>query len=303
MTGPDNPPPLEAETVTQLLAHAPGLVRWYIDQILPAGSVNLLIGPAMSGKSRLLYRMAVALALGKDFLGYKNMAGPAKVLYIDHEHGKDTRHRRLLEFVGKDAVIENMSVYGRPMPKIDIVKDRDRFLEFCNKYDVIILDNVLSTPGFYKDMKDNVEVTKTMDVIAATVMDRGGAFICVAHPPKGFMKDLMHLSLDETESLPEDVWTGAALGATALFALADVRMLLLSDVRNRNAHRGYKLLFVAGKSVEETLSIPLVLSKEKGLRLRDRHGPRGSTSFTAETDDGVKHESKVRTRPWQEAPK
>jgi hypothetical protein len=293
-------PDFVAESAEELLSSPLTPTKWFIDQIVPVGSVDLIVGPAKSGKSRVMYRLAVAVAEGKDFLEYKNLVGPKRVLYIDHEHSRDIRHRRLLECIDPaKGIPKNLSIYGRPSPKINIAKDRARFLKLCAEYDFIVLDNVLSTPGFYHDMKDNVAAAETIELIEAAVIERGGAFFMVAHPPKSFIRDIHKMGLEELEDLPEDFWTGAALGPTAIFALADVRMLLLSDIRQRHTERGYKLLFVGGKSPDESSAIPLVLTKERGLIRRPSRGrPPKNENYRDWLSKEVERPEPRNDKPW-----
>lgn len=102
----DNMPPLKDELI-------PGILR--------TGHKMLLAGPSKSGKSFLLINLAIAIAEGVDWIGYKCMQG--KALYVNLELDSASCFRRFKEIYNrhglKPKAIQNLTIWnlrGRSVP-------------------------------------------------------------------------------------------------------------------------------------------------------------------------------------------
>lgn len=60
---------------------------WLLDGLITKNSINSISSRPGVGKSRLTLQLAKCLASGEDFLGFKNLAGPMKVMYLSLEMG------------------------------------------------------------------------------------------------------------------------------------------------------------------------------------------------------------------------
>lgn len=67
--------------------------EWIIENLITAGSVSVFYGAPGSKKTWSLLSMAIHVAIGKDWLGFKTQ--PVKVLVIDEESGEARFKRRL----------------------------------------------------------------------------------------------------------------------------------------------------------------------------------------------------------------
>lgn len=77
-------------------------IDYIIDELITNSSVNVFYGEPGSKKTYSMLSMAVAVANGKDWLGFKTKQVP--VLFIDEESGEKRLSRRLNETIrGKDC--------------------------------------------------------------------------------------------------------------------------------------------------------------------------------------------------------
>ena len=83
-----------APTVAELLATDAPPRRWLVEDLLPAGEGLLVIGEGGAGKGHLLMLMALRLAVGWDFAGFK-VPRPQRVLIFSREDSGEELHRRL----------------------------------------------------------------------------------------------------------------------------------------------------------------------------------------------------------------
>lgn len=90
----DNLP--EIEPVSKFWDNLPPLAPPLIDGILRRGHKMLLSGPSKAGKSFLLLQLAIAIAEGRDWLGWP-ITGAGRVLYINLELDRPSCLRRIAD--------------------------------------------------------------------------------------------------------------------------------------------------------------------------------------------------------------
>ncbi len=86
------PAPLDVFVAGQWQGKEPPARRWIVDGILPEGAVTMLSGHGASGKSIIALQLAIACALGRDWLG--RTVRPCKALVMACEDEPDELHRR-----------------------------------------------------------------------------------------------------------------------------------------------------------------------------------------------------------------
>lgn len=69
---------------------------WVMNRLLIRRAVTTLVATGSAGKSTLILTIAAHLALGKDFLSFKNRVGPAKSIIYNAEDDLEEISRRLL---------------------------------------------------------------------------------------------------------------------------------------------------------------------------------------------------------------
>jgi AAA domain len=100
---------------------------WDYEGLIPRGAFCLWLGARKAEKSLFALRKAMHDACGKNWLNYKNMVGPARVLYFDTENDKadvDDRYREIIdEFsLTEQALIQKNLVIciGKEMKRVKV---------------------------------------------------------------------------------------------------------------------------------------------------------------------------------------
>ncbi len=92
---------LRLVSAAELLAEESEPLRWIWEPFLPEGTLALLAAFMKVGKSTFAYALAVAVAQGRDFLGYQTTSGGVAILAVE-EHPRDVL-RRLRRFGLRDT--------------------------------------------------------------------------------------------------------------------------------------------------------------------------------------------------------
>jgi hypothetical protein len=110
----------------------PGEPQFLVDLLLPEGSPTVLFGDGSSGKTYLALGLALAVAMGRPFCGYRARQGA--VLYVDYETS-ETQFRlrigRLCRGLGLDGVPPGLPVYYWPAGGVPIAEQVDALRRFC----------------------------------------------------------------------------------------------------------------------------------------------------------------------------
>ncbi len=154
--------------------------RGLLRNLIPAKSVSMFFGEPGSKKTYALLSMAVSVALGKEWLGFKNT--PCKVLFIDEEMGEDWVSRRLClaihgELSDENTQVEFISFAGF---KMDDKKDEEELQEIIqeNGYKLVIIDALAEImDGDENSKQDTLPVFHALKRIA----EKTGCAIIVIH--------------------------------------------------------------------------------------------------------------------------
>jgi RecA-family ATPase len=76
--------------------------RWIVGDWIPEGAVTLLSGDGGTGKSLVALQLAVAVAVGRPWLGLNTASGPSLVLACEDQ--PDELHRRLFDIASAEGV-------------------------------------------------------------------------------------------------------------------------------------------------------------------------------------------------------
>jgi hypothetical protein len=163
----------------QLLATPPEPVTWQWEPFLPAGSLSVLAGFAKSGKSTLVYPLAVAVAQGRRFLGYPTRQGAVLLLAVE-EHDRDVRRR--LERFGmqpSDPIHVHCGPLANDPRQIASVR------AFCRMRDIrlVVLDT-LAHFWHVENENDNAAVLRAVKPLLQLARTTGTAVLLVHHDRK-----------------------------------------------------------------------------------------------------------------------
>ncbi|MGI9459277.1 MAG: AAA family ATPase, partial [Pirellulales bacterium] len=165
--------------------------EYLIEGLLRRGEVMNLIAAPKVGKSWLVYNMALSVACGKKFLGYR-ASKPLNVLIVDNELHKEELNWRVKQ-VGRALGAKpegrlNFSFLRGSNVDIDAL---DRKLDECggNKYDIIFLD------AFYRILpkgmseNDNAAMTNIYNKLDALASKNEASIVNIHHSSKGNQGD------------------------------------------------------------------------------------------------------------------
>lgn len=80
--------------------------KWIYDNMVPENGINFISARPGVGKSRFILQMMMCLALGRDFLGWKLIGGPRKVLLMSLEMGPPVL-KKFMQSLAKDSELTN----------------------------------------------------------------------------------------------------------------------------------------------------------------------------------------------------
>ncbi len=119
--------------------------KWLIRGRMTEGSLTVLGSKPGVGKSWLSADLALALALGRPWLGCEPV-GPRRVLYLDAENGEDLALRRLRQLGGRSADLQGRLRYSTDPLVLTSALDHRRFLATLEEHqpDLVVIDTLSS---------------------------------------------------------------------------------------------------------------------------------------------------------------
>jgi len=185
---------------------------WILDGLIPKNSINSLSSRPGVGKSRMTLQLAKSLVMGEDFLGYKNVCGKMKVMFLSLEMGgpvlkyfveslvKQTK-MNTAEFNDSFLIVPQ----GEPLALAN--SDGSQFFEYLleeHKPDFMIID-ALSSLSF-EDINEKV-AKNIMAKLKAALNKYDIAFMLIHHNKKA-----TELSKDKAPTI--DDFYGNTFGTT-----------------------------------------------------------------------------------------
>lgn len=205
---------------------------WGESCLMVRGGLTLFGGAPKSGKSTLTMQMAIAAALGGEFLGQK-FAEPLTVLWIQAELRPEFLRARLLEQLG-GYTKEQIEMVGKNLivtEDCDCQLNRTDQLAYAmiiEKYkpDLVIIDPLRNLIHL-KQESDATEMRTALASIKATAQSQSldTAIVCVHHT----RKDSGSKNKNEDGS-PFDLFAGSG----ALRGYYDTGLVLLNDAQDPN---------------------------------------------------------------------
>jgi hypothetical protein len=185
-----------------LLSEPDEHVRWLVEEHLPAGGDSLLVAKPKVGKSTLARCLALAVARGSDFLGFKTAQGPVFYLALEEKRAEVKRHFRAMG--ARDDV--PIFVFCATAPTDGLAQLQAAAEK--QKPALIIIDPLFRFTRV-RDGNDYAAVTNALEPLHALARDTGAHVLAVHHLGKGDRQG-----------------GDAVLGSTALFAAVDTLLLM-----------------------------------------------------------------------------
>lgn len=146
-----------------------------IEGILPEGNVVALFAPPATYKSWIALDIAVAISMGKSFLG--RLTTQTKVIYIDLENSKRTLHTRLTKLT-RDGEPKNMELWTQFHDPKPPTLPNDIYIEIAERFKpvIIIFDSLIrffprgADENSAKDMAPVMGFLRELTAHGATVL-------------------------------------------------------------------------------------------------------------------------------------
>lgn len=240
-------------------------IEFIIDGLVPVGLV-LLASPPKYGKSWLCLNMALSVAMGRDFLGFK--ANKSKVLYLALEDRNDRLKQRISQILGKGERFPaelNLAIDSATLDTgfIDSLSD---FLIEHPETKLIIIDTFIKIRGEAKRNESAYSVdSREAGIIKKFADTHGIAIVLVTHTRKG---------ID-----PDDPFVNIT-GTYGVAGIADDMIVLTKQKRCDEVTK----MSVTGRDVafEE---YPIVFDKDRGKWMRQSDS---YDDFIAKTEIEIK---------------
>jgi RecA-family ATPase len=159
-------------------------VEWIIEQLISSISVSMFYGEPGSKKTFALLSLAVCVALGKEWLGFKT--NPRKVLIIDEESGEFWLTRRLSAAIRGELGDENIPVEFVSMAafKVDNKKDAAELQELIieRQAKLVIIDALADVMDGDENSKQDCQPVFT--ALKRIAIKTGCAIIIIHHSNK-----------------------------------------------------------------------------------------------------------------------
>jgi KaiC/GvpD/RAD55 family RecA-like ATPase len=195
----------------QFLNEPPRERHFLVDGILARGHLAMLGGRPKSGKSWLALQLAMAVDMGKPFLGRSTNQG--RVLYAPLEDGPERLYERS-HTLGW-AVRQSKAVFKLSplhMPNGSLGPGIDQLAEAAGDFDLIIVDTLSTLLSGRVNENDNAAMGSIVNEVAQIAHSSNCAILLIHHAGKAFNED-DHFTLMR--------------GASAIRAAYDVGMLLV----------------------------------------------------------------------------
>jgi hypothetical protein len=177
----------EIETLADYIANPPPLGEPLISDLLRCAHKMMLTGAANSGKSFLLLNLAISIAEGRDWLGFKCKKG--RVLYVNLELDRASAINRLAmvyQAMGippdNAAEIDVWNLRGRSMPMTELAPRLIR-RALKRKYAAVIIDPIYKVLCGDENAAD--QMAKFCNLFDRVCLDLGAATIHCHHHSKG----------------------------------------------------------------------------------------------------------------------
>jgi hypothetical protein len=207
-----------------------------IEGLIPAGSVNLLVGDSGLGNTPLVYQLALSVAAGCPFLDFA--VKPSRVLMVDYENPLEDA-TRMLEQQRQNLALDRYPVnfllwpfHLAPSPVAPEL-ELEKAIRWLTP-ELLILDSLRAYCA--KMEGDSRSAAQQINSLRQHASRYGAAVLLVHHVRKGHHRRRAHL-----ETTPALEWLLEAAGSRALVNQSDVRLAVALPRTARDEQAGLVL--------------------------------------------------------------
>lgn len=192
-----------------LLAEPEEDVSWLVEERLPSGGLSIMAAKPKAGKSTTARCLALAVAQGKDWLGFRTHQGPVFYLALEEKRAEVRRHFEAMGATGDDPLY----VFIEPSPADGLAQLRKA--AEMHKPVLIVVDPLFRFVRV-KDGNDYAQVTQALEPLLTLARQTGSHVLLVHHSSKKGSGD-----------------GDGILGSTAIFGSVDTALLLKRSEKYR----------------------------------------------------------------------
>lgn len=171
--------------------------EWLIKDLIPKANVTMLAGDGATGKSLLGLQLAVAVASGGGWIGFRPEIGRA--LYLSAEDELDEVHRRLVRMVPRLEMLGNLNilplagmdaVLAAPVGREGLLKETPLFVAVRrviqkHRPDFLVLDTLADIFG--GDEIKKVHARQFVAMLRSLALEYGVTVLLLSHPSQAGM--------------------------------------------------------------------------------------------------------------------
>jgi hypothetical protein len=188
MPRPDGLP--DGEDLIAMVRRYPALRRAIIEGVLRVGELLNLVGASKTGKSWLVAMLVMAVALGREWLGF--LCAPGRVLLLDFELHRETlawRARRVMRALGvtEDELVGRVEVRALRGCQMTLARLEALLGDYkTDEFKLIVVDPLYKLlPGDAGAENDNAIMASIYATLEAFAERTGAALVLCHHSSKG----------------------------------------------------------------------------------------------------------------------
>lgn len=174
-------------------------IRWRIKGVIPERGISSVYGPSGSGKSFLVMDMAMHLARGDHWFGYRVTACPVVYVCLEGEAGLSVR----LKAHSKAQIPDRMHFIDQPLNLLDKkdISDLVTAIRACNVAGGVVIIDTLNRAAPGMDENSSVDMGHVIQAARLIQQAVGGLVLLVHHSGKDASKGMrghssLHAALD-----------------------------------------------------------------------------------------------------------
>ncbi len=169
---------LKLTTVSDLLAEPDEVHGWLVEGRLAYGSVNLLVGRPKGGKSTLARALALSVARGDRWLGYRCQRGHVVYIALEDKRSEVRRHLRMMGADGHEPI--RLLIGSAPR---DLLVTLNAMMAAGDPVDLLIIDTAQRLLAV-RDSNDYAVVTAAFEPVLALARTHNCCIVLLHHAGK-----------------------------------------------------------------------------------------------------------------------
>lgn len=186
------------KSVSDVLRSEP--IKWRIKPVIPERGIAAIYGPSGSGKSFLVVDMAISIAKGADWFGYRAKSCPVTYVCLEGEAGLSVR---LAAFRTKGSIPKGIDFIDQPVNLLDSKDLRDlvQAIRANQMGEGIVIIDTLNRAAPGADENSSSEMGRIINACKLIQQGVGGLVLLVHHVGKNAANGMrghssLHAALD-----------------------------------------------------------------------------------------------------------